>query len=149
MAYAEGTLVSAEKSRMEIEQTLARYGADSFGYMTDVKQATVCFNCKNRTIKIMVARPDGSKLKRTGRQPYRYPTEIQRAAWVEQEYRRRWRSLALVIKAKLEAIASGIATFEAEFLPYTVMANGMTVAEWMGPEIAAGNMQLALPAGVA
>ena len=49
--------------------------------------------------------------------------------------RQRWRALVLIVKAKLEAIESGIATFEAEFLPYTVLPNKQTVDEWLGPKI--------------
>lgn len=145
MPYAEGTVVSAEKSRAEIETTLARYGADSFGYMTDTIRSTVYFQCKGRVIRIQIEKADGAKLKRTGGQSYRYPTDIQRAAWVEGENHRRWRALLLVIKAKLEAIQSGIATFEAEFLPYTVMANGLTVTEWAKE----GLPQLAAPQSIA
>ena len=33
--YASGTDVPAEKSRMEIERTLTRYGADEFGVLPD------------------------------------------------------------------------------------------------------------------
>ena len=36
----------------------------------------------------------------------------------EQACRQRWRALALVIKAKLEAIDAEISTFEEEFLPF-------------------------------
>jgi hypothetical protein len=43
-----------------------------------------------------------------------------RALW-EQACRQRWRALALVVKAKLEAVQSGIATFEDEFLAYTML----------------------------
>ena len=52
-----------------------------------------------------------------------------------QEVRRRWRALALSIKAKLETVESGIAEFETEFMPYMVLPNGKTVAENILPEI--------------
>lgn len=57
-------------------------------------------------------------------------------AQVEQENRRRWRCLALVIKAKLEAVESGITTLEQEFLAHIVLPNGKTVSEEMVPQIA-------------
>lgn len=134
MSYAENTTVSAEKSRAEIEETLRRYGADSFGYMTDETKSMVMFKAKNRTIRIMVPKADGSKLK--GKKSWKSPTDVQRSAYVEQENRRRWRALLLVIKAKLEAVATGIALFEDEFLAYTVMPNGETFGEWAKPQIA-------------
>ena len=148
MAYAENTTVSAEKSRAEIEATLNRYGASSFAYMTDANRSAVGFQCKGRSIRIVIEKADGSKLKRTSGQSNRYPTDIQRAAWVEQENRRRWRSLLLVIKAKLEAVQTGIATFENEFLSYTVMPDGQTFGEWAAPQFkemtATGRMPLLL-----
>lgn len=135
MSYAEGTSVSPEKSRMEIEQTLSRYGATSFAYMSDQKRACVGFQVKGRTIRIIIAKPDGTTLQRTGKQRWGYPSEKQRADWVESETRRRWRSLLLVIKAKLEAVESKIATFDDEFMAYVVMPNGQTMGEWMHPQI--------------
>lgn len=150
MSYAQGTTVAAEKSRMEIEQTLSRYGADSFGYMTDPITSTIGFKHKGRLIRISVPKPQPKDMKRPRRYQYGWPTDLQKQEWIDQENRRRWRSLLLVIKAKLEAIQSGIATFEDEFLPYTVMPNGQTVAEWAHPqleEMALGKMPLMLPEG--
>ncbi len=41
--------------------------------------------------------------------------------------RQRWRALALVIKAKLEAVASGIVTFDEEFYAHMILPDGRTV----------------------
>ena len=49
--------------------------------------------------------------------------------------RQRWRALALVIKAKLEAVEAGIVTFEEEFAMHMVLPNGQTVGEWVVPQI--------------
>jgi len=57
------------------------------------------------------------------------------ALW-QQACRARWRALLLCIKAKLEAIESGITEFEDEFLPYIVLPDGRTAAEWLRPQIA-------------
>jgi hypothetical protein len=64
----------------------------------------------------------------------RTPQGIAKA--VAQEERTRWRSLLLVIKAKLEAIESGIASFEDEFLAHTLLPNQQTVAQHVGPLVA-------------
>lgn len=152
MAYAEHTTVSPEKSRMEIEQTLARYGATAFAYMTDETRSAVGFQCKGRSIRIVIEKADAKALKVKRRGYWAHPTDQQRIAWVEGENRRRWRALLLVIKAKLEAVESKIATFDDEFLAYVVMPNGQTMGEWMAPQIATaiaeGKMpQLLLGAG--
>ena len=63
----------------------------------------------------------------------RSPDELEKA--YDQVVRQRWRSLLLLIKAKLEAIEMGIASFEEEFLPYMVLPDGRTVSQGLMPEI--------------
>ena len=41
-----------------------------------------------------------------------------------------------MVKAKLEAIDSGIATFEDEWLAYLVTSSGKTVGEQLAPQLA-------------
>jgi hypothetical protein len=53
----------------------------------------------------------------------------------------RWRCLALVIKAKLEAVESGITTFEDEFLAHIMMPDGQTVGQHVRPNIASAYEQ--------
>jgi hypothetical protein len=61
------------------------------------------------------------------------------ASAVDAEYdkavRQRWRALALVVKAKLEAVDSEITTFEDEFLAHTVLPSGRTVSEEIMPSV--------------
>ncbi len=54
--------------------------------------------------------------------------EAARQAW-EQACRQRWRALVLVVKAKLEAVETGITTFEQEFMAHIVLPDGKTVGE--------------------
>ena len=63
----------------------------------------------------------------------------------EQACRIKWRALALTIKAKLEAVETGITTFESEFLSYTVLPNGKTVAEEILPKLDLINKSGAMP----
>lgn len=134
--FAEKTSVSSEKSRAEIETMLSRYGADAFGYMTDGPNACVHFRCKGRFVRFVITQPDKNEKRfiYTPHHQYRRTPEDAFKTW-EQECRRLWRSLALVIKAKLECIASGIATFDTEFLPYIVLPGNKTVAEHALPMI--------------
>lgn len=55
----------------------------------------------------------------------------------EQAVRQRWRALALVVKAKLEAVEAGISTVEREFLADITLPGGTTVGEWATPQLAA------------
>ncbi len=43
--------------------------------------------------------------------------------------------LALVIKAKLEAVETGITMFDEEFLAHIVLPNGNTVGQFMLPQV--------------
>jgi len=151
--YAARTSVPVEQSRREVERGLERYGAAGFGYAWDRREEKRCqawhrddqakpdvatcetgdhacyieidirelvhitFKLKDRVVRLDVPMPTkheaGSKEK------------------LERRTRERWRALVLVLKAKLEAVESGISTLEAEFLANMVMRNGMTIGQAM------------------
>lgn len=136
--YAANTEVSSIKSRMEIEHTLTRYGAEQFVYANSAERAIIGFMMKNRQIKFILAMPQrDSPVFTTFKRGYtvHQRTESGAAEAYEQAIRQRWRALALVVKAKLEAVDCGISTFESEFLANTVLADGRTVAEHVLPAI--------------
>lgn len=135
--YAKGTEVAASRSRDEIERTLARYGADAFAYATNRQQAMVEFSANGRRIRFLLPLPDPASpeftLTPTGRS--RSATAA-RDEW-EKATRQAWRALALLVKAKLEAVESGIVTFETAFLAHTVLPSGGTVADEIAPQVEA------------
>lgn len=147
--YAETTTVPADRSRGEIERTLTRYGADQFMYGWDEDRAVIAFRANYRHIRFVLPLPDISEFATTGGRRPRQRTALQQQAAFEQSVRQCWRALALAIKAKLETVESGIATFEDEFLSYIVLPNGQTVGEFTLPQVAAaydsGAMPKALP----
>lgn len=135
--YAAKTDVSSQKSRMEIEHTLERYGATSFAYAASGDRAMIGFEKAGRTIRFVIplpekASPEFTEYKQGSRTYLR--TESAAANLYEQAVRQKWRAMALMVKAKLEGVESGIVTFEQEFLAHTVLPNGHTVFE----ETAAG-----------
>lgn len=134
--FAENTSVSVEKSRAEIEGLIVRYGATHTAFMSAPGRAVICFEAKGRRIMFELPLPDRSekRFQRDGRGSMRSPQKVGEA-W-EQACRQRWRALALVIKAKLEAVESGITAFEDEFLAHIVMPDGQTVATHIKPRIA-------------
>jgi hypothetical protein len=128
--YAADTSVSAESSRAEIERTLQRYGATSFMYGWQEGNAVVGFVMENRQIRFILEMPDKDDREFT-HTPTRGTARSDAqayAAW-EQATRQRWRALNLVIKAKLEAVESGISTFDEEFYAHIVLPSGQTVYE--------------------
>jgi hypothetical protein len=133
--YAENTSVSSERSRAEIEQTLSRYGADGFMYGWDGGTAVLAFHMHGRRIRFDLQMPERNAEEFTKTETGRDRSAAQAAKAWEQACRQRWRALALVIKAKLEAVESGITMFEEEFLAHIVLPNGGTVGGWMLPQV--------------
>ena len=137
--YAKNTRVPVDRSRAEVERVLTRYGATGFGYhwerrevpvnptpthgpKTELREyASVVFQVKDRRIRLDVPMPTereaGSPAKRDG------------------AVRQRWRAVLLVIKAKLEAVSSGISTLEAEFLANVVTDDGTTIGDAIIPRL--------------
>lgn len=147
--YAESTSVSSDKSRAEIERTLSRYGATSFMYGWQQDRAVVAFEMQGRRVRFLLPMPDRADREFTLTPTGKKRSETQAQAAYEQATRQRWRALALVIKAKLEAVESGITEFEEEFMAHIVLPNGQTVGEHMVPQIArayeSGRMPALLP----
>ena len=138
--YAEGTTVAAEKTRVEIETLLTRYGASSFGYLVDDGRAAVAFKAKGRRVRLLLPVPseeDPKLAARHGRSIYRNGryVKIVPPDKIQAEVRRRWRALLLAIKSKLENVASGIETFEEAFLAQILLPGGQTVGEAVAPRI--------------
>lgn len=150
--YAADTEVASDRSRAEIERTLRRYGASAFAYGWDRTMASVMFEMAGRQVRLQIPMPDPASdeftLTPTGRRT-RSPGAAEQA--YEQAVRQRWRALALVIKAKLEAVASGITTVEQEFLAHIQLPDGSTVGDWAAPQLAIayerGTMPALMPGG--
>jgi hypothetical protein len=135
--FAADTSVSVEKSRAQIEKMITQYGAMSTGIFNGPGRAVLAFECSNRRVAftLPLPLPDDKQFLRDGRNSIRTPAR-RREVW-EQTCRQRWRALYLIIKAKIEAIQSGITTFEDEFLAHIVMPEGGTVGNLVRPAIAA------------
>lgn len=147
-AYAEGTTVSPESSRAEIERTVRKYGADSFVSGFANGRGVVGFTMYGRQVRFEVPMPKPEDFQITDGGRRRDAVGMKSAA--EKEERRRWRALFLAIKAKLEVVETGIATFEEEFLAHVVLPDGSTFGKWAGPQMDhiydTGNMPALIPA---
>jgi hypothetical protein len=141
MAYAEGTLVAAEKSRSEIEALVQKYaGRDAdFTYGKSCGQAGISFVAKARRVQFMLPLPTMEEAKqeaRDRRAPSRAPSPARCEEWLEKETRRRWRCLLLIIKAKFAAVEiweelgqgdAAKTAFDREFLSHIVSQDGKTI----------------------
>jgi hypothetical protein len=127
MAYAENTSVPVERSKAEIEKLLTRYGATSFLHGWQADRAIVGFVLAGRQVRFVLPLPTEADV---ARRPAR-----QRETALAQATRARWRAFVLVLKAKLEAVESGITSIEDEFMAQTVLPDGSTVSDFMQPQI--------------
>lgn len=155
MAYAEGTAVPVEKSRAEIERLILKAGASEFASRFDGKHAQIMFVLHGRAVRFLLPLPQAdaerfTKYRTRGGWLAARTEEAARREW-NQELRRVWRALALIIKAKLEAVESEITTFEHEFLAHFVHADGRTMGDHLIPQLdrfaGGANVGLLLGAG--
>jgi hypothetical protein len=139
--YAKNTKVPIERSRIEIEKILKRYGINNFFFGTSPRGDGIGFEYNGRTIKFGIPLPKRNDFKaiQTGEQDYK------------RALRQRYRVLVIALKSKLEMVDIGLTTFEDEFLAQTCLTGGRTVGEALHPQIEkmlqTGDMPNLLPAG--
>jgi hypothetical protein len=142
--YAQETNVAWEKSRQEIEDTLKRYRCTHFGYMTMPNAVMIGFTLNKVPYRLEVPLPDPKSKPILYKPNGQRRTERMIETAVEQETRRRWRVLLLLIKAKLEWVELGMSTVEKEFMADIVLPDGTTMIQWasrqLQPAIEAGRM---------
>lgn len=133
--YASQTSVSADRSRADIEKTLVRYGATTFGYGWQDQRAMISFVMGGRQMRFLLPLPDPTDRAFTRTPTNRPRTARQAEEAYQQAVRQKWRALLLIVKAKLEAVESGIVTFDEEFAMHMVLPDGRRVADHVTPAI--------------
>lgn len=141
MSYAKNTTVSVLQSKNELNRLLEKYGVTKQGI--DSENNCIFFTLHGRNVKISISIPQKNEFEYT--ETKRRRTKIQAEKAYEQAVRQRWRSLILILKAKFESIESGITIMENEFLPYFIRNDGLTVGEYMQPQLNNPNIFPALP----
>lgn len=135
MAFAENTTVPVERSVAEIVALVKRAGAERIAQFDEPERFTVQFTMAGRMVRFRVAMPSMESMpQRDGRG--RTLTRVQRIDRAAQAARQRARALLLVIKAKLESVASEVETFEQAFLANVVMADGQTIYDRIAAPVA-------------
>lgn len=136
--YAAGTNIDPERSRAELEALLNKHGATHIGVYKEPTQTRVIFCIQDRWVRQVVTMPAPKTVARGPRkkgQPYQPKPLVDSG---DREWRRRWRALILITRAKLELIAAGDSTFEREFLADLLLADGSTVHEATEAQLADG-----------
>lgn len=136
--YASGSAVPVQRSRQHLEQLLVAHGAEGFAYGWTSEHDRVEFVWEGQRVRFTLPRPKREKFALTSTGLQRSDKQVQAA--MEGEDRRRWRALLLVVRAKVEAVESGIAIFEEEFLAFIVMPNERTVGDILVPQLQDGTI---------
>ena len=134
--YASKTTVSSDRSEAEIEGILRRYGADQFMQGWEASLGVVGFRINGFQVRMLLPLPNPEDFRHYERKSGYSTRQVERTLEAaqkacEQAERQAWRALLLVIKAKLEAVETGITSVEQEFLPNMVLPGNSTVGENM------------------
>ncbi len=142
--YVRGASLTCSDSQSEIEAVLLAAGAAGFRCVSQQGRAVLAFSSGGRQFRIVLPLPGPSapRVDPAGPRPHRRSAP-------QEDARRRWRQLAQLIRAKVEAVEAGIASFDEEFLAYIVMPGGGTVFEAAAPSIATAYDGREGPAAVA
>jgi hypothetical protein len=126
--YAQNTTVSVLNSELEIKRVLQRYKADRIGIMSEPGRATIYFSIKGRDVQLPIPLPVAGQLLPGAK----YQKWSESAA--QKEERRRWRVMVLTLKAMLEAVESGVTTFDEAFLAHVVIGD-TTIGQALVPRL--------------
>jgi hypothetical protein len=133
MAYAQGTSVTEDRSRAQIERDLMKYGASHFGYSRTPNEANIFFTMDSLPFQLSVDLPKLEDFRLTGAGNER--SESGQKTELEKEVRRRWRSLAAVIKGILVAVDDGIFSLEQAMMGFIVDPSGRSLYEAAKPTL--------------
>ena len=115
--FARNTIVTEGETRAEIKRLLdvheVVWSAVGANISHDgVVKCRACERLGSREVRILVHMPESGR-----------------------ERNRLWRVVLLLLKAKLEAVSSGVSTFDAEFLAFIALPGGQTAGQFMAPKI--------------
>jgi hypothetical protein len=151
--YAQGTTVSTEKSRAELETILSKHGATDRGFRVNDETgiASVMFVVQGKKYRIDVPLP------KRGLAENNHPDQKNPPGWFnwdsakrqqykdkqwEQACRERWRGFVLLVKAKLEAVRIGLSSVDREFAADLILSNGKTVHQQLSDQIRDGGRNI-------
>ena len=141
--YAWLTTVPVEQSRAEMMTLLAKHEVRKLATTHDSDTGDgIQFVLGDRQYRFFIPKPRAQEVERMGYDSLYWKGGQTWTLAIDAEWRRRWRAMLMLWKVKLDAIAAGDATLDAEFLAYAVMADGRTLLQ-----AAAGNGLNLLGAG--
>ncbi|MEA5454051.1 hypothetical protein SPF06_04875 [Sinomonas sp. JGH33] len=115
---------------------LAASGASGFRLASEHGKAAIAFRAGNRRFRLVLGHPGSAdSLPDPDYDPLHPHSTGEESKSAQEAARKSWWQLSLLIRAKLEAVATGIVTFDEEFLAYMLMPGGATVFQATAPAI--------------
>jgi hypothetical protein len=145
--YAAQTEVAVHRSKQAIEALLLQHGAKAYTTGWNETHDTLQFRLFESVVRFTLPRPSLKDRRYTHDKRGWLRSNQGRDRAMQQADRQRWRALYLVIRAKIEAVESGIAVFEQEFLAFIVLPNDLTIGDVLVPQIHAGTLSRLLGDG--
>jgi hypothetical protein len=128
------TATAGDKALVELQRTLAKFGCQSFGTMTDAeKGATIVqFKWRNQTISLE-ASWKGYAAAWLKNHPYKYSTRCTRQEHEQKAMVQAQKSVCSVLrdwtKGQITAVECGVMSFEAAFMPHMLLSSGERVID--------------------
>lgn len=133
--YAEKTTVSVPRSKAQIEELVIENGAKEYATGYNEEFSFIGFKMNNRHIKLFMPNPDTTEREITHTETGRLRKKSDQESFYKQSLKQKWRALYLIIRAKLEAVNSGIVSFDEEFMAHIALPDGHTIGEHISPQI--------------
>lgn len=128
------TATAGDKALVELQRTLAKFGCQSFGTMTDAERGMtiVQFKWKNRQVSLE-ASWKGYASAWLKEHPWRYSGRTTRADHDKKALAQAQVSVCSVlrdwVKGQVVAVECGIMSFDAAFMPHMLLPSGMRVVD--------------------
>lgn len=134
MAIPYATATSGDKALVDLQKTLAKFGCQSFGTMTDAERGCTVVQFKHRgRVVSLEASWKGYATVWLKDNPYSHRTRGTRAAHEEKALAQAKTSVCSVlrdwVKGQVTAIECGVMSFEAAFMPHMLTKNGIRLID--------------------
>lgn len=128
------TATSGDRALLELQRTLAKFGCESFGTMTDAERGLtiVQFKWRGKTVSLE-ASWKGYAAAWSKAHPYKYSHRKSRQAYDQDALKQGQMSVCSVlrdwVKGQVTAVECGVMSFEAVFMPHMLLPNGQRVID--------------------
>ena len=127
------TATSGDKALIELQRTLAKFGCQSFGTMTDAEngETIVQFKWRNRVVSLRASWKGYANAILKAHPPRGYGLEQKKA--IERAHEQAKISVCSVLrdwtKGQITAVECGVMSFEAAFMPHMLLPSGERVID--------------------